>query len=701
MLDSVSETDTPTALTVAEIASVYGQKVATVETLRSRDQNFPAASGRRGRAFVYPADQVRAWAEPRGWRSTDEALGGDHASGLSRLPDVYTATRAALGCLHARGCLESGLGSPDALLSLLLDPASPWAAQVNAAGIGPVLEEGLAADPSTMMASLRQLAHSPEVWGPQTDAAIGGEVTEGGRILPTYSSPRLVRWITALSGQPTGVLVDPACGTGLLLSAVAAKAPGAGVHLLGLDNDAEAIRTSALRLLAHGLNAELVSGDALDPNGPIRSRAESCDLVVADVPSGVNPDWPSLGRELGQGLRRAPKNEQEFLWLATILSMLRPGGRAVVCTPARALESPGRAAPIRSDLVAQGAITAVVTLPSGMRPGAAPSLALWVLRKPVDGTPRPLLTINAAVLEQHVGNETETQQLIAAVLDAADAGELSSGMPLPVDCLPAGITFLPFGGIRLIEPGKSLADCGFNVAPWSPAAQELPPSSTTQTSDSGVDHEPVGRARDIWDELITAREDLDAVMAAYWERHRDPVHSSTSVTLAELLRRGDLLIFDVRLDHEAYDITRSWDFAPEQRDIPTDRTDHEILLAKRPLAGDIAVTRSEVAGATTHGAVVLNRVEEVASLPDGTRRLLRLRDPSLPLTPESIAAAINAVAANGWPQGARGDLDIERATSYIRVPLAQAGELGLEAALHLKERMDPLLRVLADPASWA
>ena len=58
------------------------------------------------------------------------------------------------------------------------------------------------------------------------------------------------------------------------------------------------------------------------------------------------------------------------------------------------------------------------------------------------------------------------------------------------------------------------------------------------------------------------------------------------------------------------------------------------------------------------------------------------------------------VTANGWPKGSRGDLDIERATSYIRVPKSGANELGLQAALHLPDRLEPLLNRLADPSHW-
>jgi len=120
----------------------------------------------------------------------------------------------------------------------------------------------------------------------------------------------------------------------------------------------------------------------------------------------------------------------------------------------------------------------------------------------------------------------------------------------------------------------------------------------------------------------------------------------------------------------------------------------------RPVAGDVAVTRTEHSGETTYAAIVIPASPDTPALPDGTKQLLRIQTPSPELAPAAIAAAINAVAATGWPQGSRGNLDLERAASYIRVPLSEANESGLQAALHLRQQLEPLLTKLADPSHW-
>jgi SAM-dependent methyltransferase len=547
--------------------------------------------------------------------------------------------------------------------------------------ISPILEQALGFASPAELGDLQFFSQYPETWGDDIDFAIGAEATDAGRILPTYSSPRLVGWISALCREPQGVVLDPACGTGFLLSTVARGTANAAVRLVGIDNDPDAVRVSALRLLAHGRQAELLTGDALDPQGPMTAWRDACDLVVGDVPTGPTDDWSMLRTRFG----RAPKNEQEFLWLASAIDALKVGGRAVICTPARALESPGRAARFRSSFVEQGAITAVITLPAGMRPGAAPAMALWVLGKPETG-PRPMLTINAAVLGQHAPDDETAQHTTAAAVEA-----FLHGAPLAPD--------LPFGAVRMIELSEALAESGFNFAPWSPAARDIESSPAPAVRGSQTEH-MTDTPPDLWTELVAARQEFDTVMTALWERQREPHHATSSVTLDELMRREDVRMIRPPAVRNNASVGGAWTHATQTQAHPSGILDPVESLAELPTPGDVAFTRTEQSGVIKYSATVILMSSEAEDLPIGTIRLLRVRAGSHELSSEAIATAINAVAANGWPKGSRGDLDIERAASYIRVPLSGANELGLEAALHLRDRLEPLLNRLADPSHW-
>ena len=673
--------DPKASWTVADIARVYVEPIATIETLRSRDAGFPKPSGRRGRAFLYLQADIETWAGHRGWRRRSDSDIGGEISGLARLPSDFTAVRAGLGCLHAQGRLDASAIDPARALADLAASEGPWAAQVAISAITPILLEAHRVASPGQLEVLRMISHDPESWGDDVDLAIGAEATDAGRILPTCTSRRLVGWISALCRQPQGVVLDPACGTGLLLSTVARGTANAAVRLVGIDNDPDAVRVSALRLLAHGQQAELITGDALDPQGPMTAWRDTCDLVVGDVPTGSTDDWSVLKTRFG----RAPKNEQEFLWLASAIDALKVGGRAVICTPARALESPGRAARFRSSFVEQGAVIAVITLPAGMRPGAAPAMALWILGKSETG-PRPLLTINAAVLEQHAPDEVTAQHTAAAVVEA-----FLHGAPLAPD--------LPFGAVRMIELSEALAESGFNFAPWSPAARDIESSPAPAVQSSQTQH-PTGPPPDLWTELIAARQEFDTVMTALRERQREPHQAPSSVTLDELLRRGDVLMIDPRPEPDTS--SAGVDLTPpaQAQAHPAALPDPAESLVKRPILGDVAFARTEQSGVNMYGATVISVSSDSADLPIGTRRLFRVRAGSQEVSSEAIATAINAVAANGWPKGSRGDLDIERATSYIRVPKSAANELGLQAALHLRDHLEPLLNRLADPSHW-
>ncbi|QUX31159.1 N-6 DNA methylase [Nocardiopsis akebiae] len=202
---------------------------------------------------------------------------------------------------------------------------------------------------------------------------------------------------------PAGTVADPACGRGGLLLAAAR---GGRRALLGQDRDAASVWLAALRLAFAGAltgEADLRVADALrlpafapsTPDGA--DGADGADAVVCAPPFGER-NWGV--EELAEDPRWTygvpPRLESDLAWVQHCLSLVRPGGSAVVLMPPGAAQRPsGRR--IRRSLLRAGAFRAVVSLPPGFAAHYAVPLQLWVLRRPErDAVPAPVLLVDTA-----------------------------------------------------------------------------------------------------------------------------------------------------------------------------------------------------------------------------------------------------------------------------------------------------------------
>ncbi|NKZ00073.1 N-6 DNA methylase [Nocardiopsis alborubida] len=199
---------------------------------------------------------------------------------------------------------------------------------------------------------------------------------------------------------PAGTVADPACGRGGLLLAAAR---GGRRALLGQDRDAASVWLAALRLafagaLTKGTGlrvADALRLPAFAPTTP--DGADGAGAVVCAPPFGER-NWG--GEELAEDPRWThgvpPRLESDLAWVQHCLSLLRPGGSAVVLMPPGAAQRPsGRR--IRRSLLRAGAFRAVVSLPPGFAAHYAVPLQLWVLRRPErDTVPAPVLLVDTA-----------------------------------------------------------------------------------------------------------------------------------------------------------------------------------------------------------------------------------------------------------------------------------------------------------------
>jgi len=214
-----------------------------------------------------------------------------------------------------------------------------------------------------------------------------------------YGTFRMPRHLAALMAEMTvpgadDEVCDPACGIGGLLVAAAQhvrKFP-AGSHeqpaaaggdpsgrLHGFDLDTTMLRLSSMRLALRGFaGVDVRYRDVLcEGTG---AEAGRYSVILAAPPLAGSIDYEAAAPELLDTVRT---KRAEILYLALILRLLKPGGRAAVVVPAGLLFGSSRAhTEIRSMLVDQHGLEAVVKLPSGIfRPYAAVSTAILYFTK--------------------------------------------------------------------------------------------------------------------------------------------------------------------------------------------------------------------------------------------------------------------------------------------------------------------------------
>ncbi|MEV4516102.1 N-6 DNA methylase [Dactylosporangium sp. NPDC049525] len=383
----------PAALvTAAEISRLAGVTRATVSNWRRRHADFPAPVGGTDASPAYDLTAVRTW-----------LAGRDQLPASSPAEELRTALRAVAGGSTATGRLLPLVLAADRLsgtdLRALAEVADDRLPQRAAAAVRPHAAdlpgvEGLAYR-ATDVAALRALLRCVRDEG--ATRAIDVLAERGAEESGTYPTPApLVDLMADLLAEqcetfPATVL-DPACGTGGLLTAAARR--GAR-ELYGQDVVAVQAIQAAVRLGVLTRTATVRAGDSMRADAFPGLAAEA---VLCNPPYG-NRDWGH--DELAYDPRWAhglpPKGEPELAWVQHCLAHLRAGAPAVLLMPpASAERAAGRR--IRAELVRSGALRAVVALPAGAAAPFHVGLHLWLLRRPhpQDTTPHTVLFVDSA-----------------------------------------------------------------------------------------------------------------------------------------------------------------------------------------------------------------------------------------------------------------------------------------------------------------
>jgi type I restriction enzyme M protein len=200
-----------------------------------------------------------------------------------------------------------------------------------------------------------------------------------------FRTPRhiIASIVDMMDPGPDDVICDPACGTaGFLVASVeyVIRTHGevAGTYH-GFDFDRTMLRIASMNMLMHGVERpDIRYRDSL-----AESAAEDAgrySLILANPPFAGSLDDETIAADLRQTVRT---RKTELLFLALVLRLLRPGGRAAVIVPEGVLFGATRAhRELRRTLVEEHDLEAVVKLPGGVfKPYAGVSTAILIFRR--------------------------------------------------------------------------------------------------------------------------------------------------------------------------------------------------------------------------------------------------------------------------------------------------------------------------------
>lgn len=361
----------------ADIARLADVRPTAVSNWRKRHADFPAPIGGTESSPRFDLTKVVAWLQAQGKAVTlpteSALLQAVIAAG------EYTGLAAALN--HALFTLMYPPAAPD--------PAAPprrlleWARNTRLEFTGD--HPGLLALPELTELHPGEYAviRSALAFADDRDRA-GVAIRLIERVLGRRNSSGnppapLARLLVELAASPsTATVLDPASGAGSVL--VAAVEPGR--RLAGQTGDAEAAMLTALRLTLAGVEPSNMDIHAVDALHRDVFGSDTVSAVVSSLPPN-DRDWASEGAvDRQQWPFGVPSSrDSELAWAQLALTHLHPDGRAALLLPASAATRPsGRA--VRRELVRQGSLLAVFSLPRGTLEATAAAPQIWVLRPP-------------------------------------------------------------------------------------------------------------------------------------------------------------------------------------------------------------------------------------------------------------------------------------------------------------------------------
>jgi hypothetical protein len=381
-------------VTASEIAELAGVRPSAVSNWRKRFADFPRPAGTAaGGGDLFRLADIERWLDARGkvkgsTRALDEQLWSvaDRLRGRALVGEVTGVVAVAAAFVHLA---RQVTGLPERQLRVSADDVSLFVRETTQRLVRERPELRRLFDPLDELdpQTLRLLLDTLNDFGSsdQLVAAVDAVLARGSRYGEFRTASGVAELVVELA-DAREIIFDPAAGSGEFLLRTAAASPG--VHLVGQELNIDTWRIAVARLVLRDLQADVALGDSLGEDAFPALRAE---VVACEPPAGVrgrelapipgDPRWMLLGL-----LDSPPMRASDFTWLAHVIHHLRNDGRGYVLLPTGSLFRGGVESRLRSELLRQGMIETIVTLPTGALQNTMAGSALWIVRQP---TPAP------------------------------------------------------------------------------------------------------------------------------------------------------------------------------------------------------------------------------------------------------------------------------------------------------------------------
>lgn len=404
-------TATPSVeVTSADIARIAGVGPNAVSNWRKRHADFPAPVGGTDRSPRFDLAEIQTWLREQGKAvvvSADQELWQAFESVRAAMTPADALGMVGMLLLYLREHPQDRLPEDSIGMRRLLSEAEHFLASTETA-VPDLLDLPRFGEIGARQATLLDAAARTAVdAGPNGAAETFDFLCErvlagGARSGFASTSPELAELMVDLAGGAGKTLLDPACGTGSILLAAAARGYQ---RVEGQEVDAAIARIALLRLAFQAPDAKakrcgIHVGDSFTADG---YRGFEAGAVVSNPPFADRSWWTdSLLHDERWTYGTPARLESELAWVQHALAHLRPHGPAVLLMPpGAAFRGSGRR--IREALVERGALRAVIALPPRLAASYSLSLQIWVLTRPDAGDAPPSRILMVDTADNEVG----------------------------------------------------------------------------------------------------------------------------------------------------------------------------------------------------------------------------------------------------------------------------------------------------------
>jgi hypothetical protein len=449
-------------VSAADIARIAGVRPSAVSNWRRRHEDFPSPVNGSDKNPRFELAAVEEWLRRQGKTaevSPDERLW--HAFELARgaMPTSRALVSAGLLLTYLQRRPTAAPPGDEAGLQRVLSEAEhalAFGRRTQAAGVIGLRERAsLGQQGVTMLHAVAEASIGDDP-ARVFEYLCARVFEEGTRTGVPVTPPELAELMLDLAGPASGktrLLLDPACGSGTILLAAARRGWG---RVEGQEQDSSLALIAAIRLAFQrdaspdgaAFSFDVHAGDSLRKDAYPRQAAQAvvCNPPFADRNWGAD-DLTDDDRWV-YGI--PPRSEPELAWAQHALAHTAAGSLAVVLMPPGTASRPsGRR--LRANLVRQGALRAVISLPPRLAAHYALALQVWVLSRPEPGGVRShVLLVDAAGLSARMGAASRAaeadppswSEIRSSVLDAwAAFNDAPDGVPAASDAaiaIPVG-----------------------------------------------------------------------------------------------------------------------------------------------------------------------------------------------------------------------------------------------------------------------